>query len=757
MLQKQTSPLSSAAHARTVGVFSLTLFLSAALMFGLQPMIGKMLLPLVGGTPAGWIVAMAFFQFMLLVGYFLAHVLARFSPVRHALLFILLLAAGIVFLPPRLPAALNIDGAPGALDIFLLLGMTVALPFVAMSATSSTLQRLFTTTSHGRASDPYFLYAASNLGSFAGLLLYPFVAEPLLPLSLQSQGWMYAYLLLIVCAVACLLHAGKTGAVQPAAVENPATPAPPFTPPLAPWTRTKWMLLAFVPSSLLLGVTTHITTDIFSAPLMWVLPLALYLLTFVVAFGRREIISLHAAAALQPIAVTVTIGVMFLCRATPAMVSWYAVFLHLAAFGVVALMCHLYLAKLRPVAHPQHLTTFYLMLAVGGALGGMLNAFIVPVILDSLVEYPAILLLSLLANPRLYSKPLGTPLKKMIGLAIVLIVAVGIVDMQPASQTQKYDQLILVLTGIIVCGAVFLSVNPRAAFFSGLAMLLVSQFLIPQNIIFQDRNFYGHIRVADSGTKINGTRYTERVVRHGSTKHGSQILQSPFREKMTTYYTTNSPPSEFIGMYNPKNIAVVGLGAGTLNCYSTPQNAFTFIDIDASMVEVAQKYFTYLEQCKASRPPRLIVGDGRLELTRMKGEIFDLILLDAFSSDAIPVHLLTTDAIRAYLDRMSPEGIIAFHVSNRYFNLVPVLAKNADMLGLQAYAKLRVPPSFSLESASLWVVMARRDMNLVALMDMGWLAVPAEKDVKPWTDDDNNLMSALILLNHDKKNYQSFQ
>lgn len=736
-------------HTTLLVLFSLTLFLSAFLMFGLQPMVGKMLLPLVGGTPAGWIVAMAFFQLMLLAGYFMAHAFARFTPRVHTALFVLALIIGAACLPPVLPPLLPDTTAPDAFDIFHLLTMTVALPFVAISAASSTLQRLFTTTGHASARDPYFLYAASNIGSLAGLLAYPTLVETFLPLSLQSRIWMAGYALLIGLGAACLLLSRRTQQNDdPAATEDLSPRGP-----KAGWRRQlHWVLLAFIPSSLMLGVTTHITTDVFSAPLMWVLPLSLYLVTFIIAFSRQKTLTFDRVTTLQPVVVATTIGAMFLCRTSYISQAWPSVFLHLLAFFAVALMCHLYLARLRPVDQPQQLTSFYLMLSIGGALGGAVNAFIVPALLDRIIEYPVLLILSLLVNPAFYTTRLSVPIRAMIVLVLVFIVAIGIIDTQVPVQDDRMLAMALVTTGIIVLATVFLSMNIRAAFFGALVMFLVTQFVIPQNIIYQARNFYGYIRIADNPIRIGKREALERVVRHGSTKHGSQILDPAYKTEKTTYYTNNSPPAEFIGMFAPKDIAVVGLGAGTLNCFSTPENAFTFIDIDRDMAEAAQKYFTYLSDCKGRRPPRIVVGDGRLELAKMKDEKFDLIILDAFSSDAIPVHLLTTDAIRSYLDRLSPKGMLAFHISNRYFNLIPILGRNAEATGLHAMAKLRIPTAHTLETPSLWVVMARPELNMEVMGMMSWRDIKPQT-IRPWTDDFNNLIGALMIFNAPQDNY----
>ena len=380
-------------------LFSFTLFLSAALMFGLQPMVGKMLLPIVGGTPSGWIVAMAFFQIMLLVGYLLAHGLSCYEPRMMGLQYLLCLGIGAFFLPTHLAGHADmLSPTPMAYDVFLLLMVSVAVPFIALSATASTLQKLFTTTGHASAKDPYFLYAASNCGSFAGLLLYPFLVEPNSTLTGQSNGWFAGYVLLMGLVVKCLLVSKNKTIPQKISAKK-------FT--AIHWSkRLEWICLAFVPSGLPLAVTLHITTDIFSVPLLWVIPLGVYLLTFIIAFSKKELVSYKKIMLAQPVAVAVVIALMFL--ATPLMnFSWYAMGLNLAGMAVVALMCHMRLARSRPVDEDQrHLTDFYLMMSLGGALGGVLGAFVAPAIFNSLIEYPILLLASCLLNENVRSKML---------------------------------------------------------------------------------------------------------------------------------------------------------------------------------------------------------------------------------------------------------------------------------------------------------------------------------------------------------------
>ncbi|HYD17743.1 MAG TPA: class I SAM-dependent methyltransferase, partial [Patescibacteria group bacterium] len=368
-----------------LAIYSFAMFVSAGIMFALQPMVGKMLLPLVGGTPAGWVVTLAFFQLMLLGGYLIAHVLSGLTARVHGIVYLILMAVGFAFLPVHLNA--TVSDHPGAFDIFRLLAATVAVPFIALSATSSTLQRLFGTTGHKWAADPYFLYAASNLGSFAGLIFYPAFMEAHWGLGEQADKWRIGFAVLIALATTCLLFAKKEPrTAAPIAVSSERTQTA---------QRLRWMLLAFFPSALLSAVTTHITTDVFSAPLIWILPLAIYLLTFVIAFARHALFRFEDIARwhrlVVPLAVVLTCVYNLNIR-----VSVYAMGFHIFAFGVAALACHMLLAKSRPAGTGRQLTEYYLLMSLGGAAGGLLNAFVFPVILDRLIEYPVLMALSLM-------------------------------------------------------------------------------------------------------------------------------------------------------------------------------------------------------------------------------------------------------------------------------------------------------------------------------------------------------------------------
>jgi spermidine synthase len=728
-----------------LGFFSAALFLAALLMFSVQPMAGKMLLPLVGGAPSGWIVAMAFFQVMLLAGYFYAHALSRLSPLLHGALYAAALLAGCLLLPARLPEAAP-GHEPGPGGVFLLLTAALGAPFVALSATSSTLQRLFAASGHRAGRDPYFLYAASNLGSFAGLLLYPLFFERLWGLHDQSQYWQLGYAVLVAAALCALLPV--RGKNKRAAAPKVADTSPRTT------ERLRWIALAFIPSALLCAVTTHIATDIFSAPMLWVLPLALYLLTFVAAFARKPPVSPERAADIQPIVIAVALGFLMMVNGALRM-SWLGVVVQLAAFTCVALLCHLRLATLRPVKDGRRLTEFYLMLSVGGALGGVLNAFILPVVLDRLIEYPVLLLLSCLANPS-WSRPAPAAAKKAFAIAMAAAgtytlylhgAAAYVRALKPGAITAEA----LAADGLLLLALLLSALNVRTLALGGLVMVLLVQFVIPRDSVLHRRDFYGVVTVLDYPMEIPAKAtapakiVSARYLMHGTTTHGLQIRDPALSKTTTAYFWRGGPAGQAFAAFQPRDIAVIGLGAGTLNCYATAHDAFTFIEIDPAVAETAQDpaLFTFLSACKGRQPPRVIVGDGRLKLAKLEGK-YDLVVLDAFSSDTVPAHLLTLEALRLYLDHLKKDGVLLLNLSSRYFNLCDVAARAAAELHLAARMRLdRPPPGAPYASASRWVALARTETRLAPLDAKGWARPGTSLRQRPWTDDYAYTLSAL--------------
>jgi spermidine synthase len=692
-------------------------------------MLGKMLLPRVGGTPAGWIAAVAFFQVMLLLGYLLAHGLARLSPRLHGAGYIAALLAGTVFLPATLPQ--HIAGTDmHAGGIFMLLLGAIGLPFVALSASAATLQRLFLTTSHDRAGDPYFLYAASNLGSFAGLLLYPLLIEPASTLDTQTAGWAYAYYILIACAMACLILGGKAG--------SPAAAAPAIE-RSSLRDMARWTYLAFIPSALLLAVTTHIVTDIVSAPLVWVLPLALYLLTFVLAFAQRQWIPPRLVSKITPavIAFTLAHALMLDTRLSD---SFLSLLMHLLAFGIIALMCHQRLAALRPA--PAQLTAFYLMIAVGGALGGLLNAFIAPMVLNTLAEYPVLLVAACFAHPSFEAVFKGAKAHIML-YVLLLAAAVMLYLLRETAMTW--------IVGVTLTAALagFAALYPRAMIVMTLLLGVVGKhYYNKYQDIYSERNFFGVLRVTERDvTGEDGNIYRFRDFSHGTTLHGYQIISpESYRQMPTAYFHAQSPIAEILNNFQPRDIAVVGLGAGTLACHRAPDRHYTFYEVDPAVIRIAQEHFSFLKDCTGAQPHRLVEGDGRLALAAEDTAFYDLIILDAFSSDTIPPHLMTVEAIKMYMQRLNIGGLIVFNISSRYFDIAPVLASAGDAAGLYSLHKEDIfdttPP---LEAQpSHWVVMGR---DAAKLSQFGaahdWFAPRRHADMPAWYDNYSNILGVI--------------
>lgn len=701
-------------------LFCAALFLSAAAMFMLQPMTGKMLLPLVGGTPSGWIVAMAFFQLALLAGYAIACLCSRLSPRMHGMVFVVALALGALFLPIHLSQP---EGTPDAWMVVKLLTVNVGLPFVALAMASSTLQRLFTASGHRAAGDPYFLYAASNLGSFSGLLLYPLVAEKFLNIPEQAQLWLVGYVALIALSAVCIGIAKSTPMtvyIKPA--------------PLAAGRRWRWILYAFIPSSLMMGVTTQITTAIIAAPLLWVLPLGIYLLTFVIAFGKTSPTRVVLIEKLHPMAVCLAFGLIYIATVSLE-APWLIMCLLLACFGVVALVFHTKLAAMRPLDDGQRLTDYYLMIALGGALGGLLNAFIAPVIFDRLQEFPLVLAASLLFHPAL--------LAQLVRRDLIAVCAGGFGFLVWAFLHHRGigapDFLEICLIAVFVAALR----NPRFAL-AGCLLLMTVSYTVPrdgQDGVYQ-RNFFGLLHVYERHFTMEGEKYSIRYFGHGTTLHGLQSLDPDIADIPTAYFSHGGPVGDVFRTLKPKNVAVMGLGAGTLACHHAPDRSFTFFEIDPAVVKIAEDDFTFLRSCPGKTPHRIFTGDGRLELSKLKGEKFDLVILDAFSSDMVPAHLVSVEAIELYKTLLTDGGILAFNISNNYVSLAATLAAGAKNAGMQARYKhygFIDPPLFF---PSDWLLMARNGADMTAFREQGWVP-PLQDGERAWTDNYSNIIGIM--------------
>ncbi len=762
-------------------LYSVTMFTGATLLFVVQPMVGKMILPLLGGTPAVWSTCMVFFQAALLGGYAYAHASTAWLAVsRQMLLHVALLALPAAVLPLAVnPALLRGGEANPVLDVLLLLSLSVGLPFLVVSATAPLIQKWFTRTGHPAARDPYFLYAASNLGSMLALLGYPTLIEPRLHLRgegwlTQTRLWTLGYLALAVLIALCALTLWRRRS-EPAAGESQdgaSAEVPPEPPP--GWGRyLRWIALAFVPSSLLIGATAYVTTDIAAVPLLWVLPLAIYLLSFILAFGRWPA-RLHrlVVAATAPIVLVV----FFLMLSGFKQRIWITVLWHFLLLFVIALACHGELALTRP--SPRHLTQFYLLLSVGGVLGGFTSALIAPVVLRSLAEYPLVMALAclLVGRPSSPSSQVARSLFKDVTLALA-VGAAGLVlisDLVTVRlDTSFFTRLLRIPSAtvaewitpaegtarkLLVYGppfvALFLLRRRPAALALGLVLLLgVSEFVDARNgnLILQARSFFGVLQVSRDNEP---TGYTE--LRHGTTLHGQQSLEATRRTEPLAYYYRGSPiglvMAELERRSSAIRVAVIGLGAGTLAAYARLGDVMTFYEIDPLVRDIATNrfYFSYVPDA-ISRGARVHIemGDARIRLDQVRkerpGERYDLIVVDAFSSDSIPVHLLTREAFRLYVEMLSIRGLLVLHLSNRYLSLEPVVANLAEDTHLDGrLIRHDLSPTAEGASASTWAVLARTPEALSDLTrDPDWTA--AKLDPKPgvgvWTDDFHNLLA----------------
>jgi len=720
-------------------LFTLTLFLSSGLLFLVQPMVARIILPAFGGSSGVWTASMLFFQALLLLGYAYAHFASRaLGARRHALIHVPLMGLALLLLPiPSQPRS----GAEGqTMPTLALLGellRMVGLVFFVVSAGAPLLQRWFATTRDPQAKDPYFLYSASNVGSMAALLAYPLLVEPRLRLSEQTRLWSWAYGALVVAVALCALatRSGRDEAAAETTEEAQAAPRP------AMRERLYWLALAAVPSSLLLGVTNYLSINIAPVPLLWVVPLALYLITFILAFASRPLLSYGVLSRVAPLAIT-PLAVAIILESSEPLIPLAAV--HLTAFFVTAWMCHARLSERRPAA--AHLTEFYLWISLGGVIGGFVNAVIAPSVFNTLFEYPLALALAGMLRPRWKEDaPKWNQLDGLFPVGVLAVTAVVAFTVRRIGMPAGTARTLLTIgLPALLC---FIAVDrpyryglSLLALFVGASVLQVSS---DGNVVLRDRSFYGVNRVVFSGPSGRFHRLT-----HGNTLHGIQDMQNP--DRPLTYYHRTGPIGqvfqEFSGAKRKERVALVGLGVGSLAAYGEPGQEYTFFEIDPVVSRIAQdpKYFSYLSRSKAKMD--VVLGDARLTLQRQPDGRFGLIVLDAFSSDAIPVHLLTREAVQMYLRKLSPDGVLAFHVSNRYLELAPVLAAIGKDLGLVTMEQTDGPsPDEEAEgkTQSMWVIVARRKADLGGLGKRYWSEAEPLPGVAAWTDDYSNLLSVL--------------
>jgi SAM-dependent methyltransferase len=733
-------------------LFSLTLFLGAALLFMVEPMFGKMALPLLGGSPAVWNTCMVFYQGALLAGYLYAHLAPKWLGVRRQAAFHLGLLLVILF---TLPIGIFHGWTPPTSAnpvawLLLLLLLSVGLPFFVVSTTAPLLQKWFAQTSHTFAHDPYFLYGASNLGSLLALVAYPTVIEPYLRLHHQSWAWAGGYLVLVallsMCGVMVWRATSPTAAavsLAPPAAATGNENANAAASPLGISQRLWWVLLAFAPSSLLLGVTTFLSTDIASVPLLWIVPLIIYLLTFVLVFARKPLIPNRIMVFLEPF-VIIPLSVFFFIQIKTAL--WQALPFHLLAFFVIAMVCHGELMHSRPPA--DHLTEFYLWISVGGVLGGIFNALLAPLLFNSVIEYPLIIVVACLLRPSFSPVDQKSHERRWDVLLPLILAGFLFLLFQVFQALPKRLSLLAILITAVASGAFCYSFRFRPwrlGLGIGVLILAGTWFIAqPERVLLKERNFFGISKVAEDAAG----HY--RILTHGSTIHGAQSLAPAERREPLTYYHRRGPLGQVFAVFSgpraKQEVAVIGLGTGTIACYGQAGQHFTFYEIDPAMERIARdpRYFTYLSDCPAQ--VKVILGDARLSLRSAPESFYDMIILDAFSSDAIPIHLVTREAIRLYLAKLKPGGILVFHTSNRFLDLGPVLGNLARDAGLVSLSgsdlKLSDEDLQKQKLGSTWVVMARTLADLRGLArDQRWHTLPQRPGEALWTDDFSNIWS----------------
>jgi predicted O-methyltransferase YrrM len=819
-----------------LGAFTLTLFQSALLLFWVQPMVGKILLPYLGGTPAVWNTCMVFFQGLLLGGYSYAHFLSSMSKSKQIKVHAGLLCAGLIPLVllqfqiepltrSILPTPTESNPIPWLLAVLL---FSAGVPFFAVSTTAPLLQRWFSSTNHPQAKDPYFLYAASNFGSMLTLICYPLVLEPNLTIHQQSFAWTIGYVVFLALVLICARLGSQNAAVESSTNANAATasPSPSFG------TQAGWVALAFIPSSLMIGTTTHLTTDIAPMPLLWILPLALYLLSFILVFSsipswvyQGAILGLPLLACLaiagagdllfsgitddfskrltkvlsNPIQLSsaeicfflaIAIGSVFLARSANrqhafmivllpilllmvvslpnirekmAVSELEAIFLHLGLLFVVSMVCHGELAKSRPDA--RHLTGFYLAMSLGGVLGGLFNTVLSPILFNRIVEYPLVGALACLIVPSFSVSPrwrVGKFAVQGLVFAIGFLVA-GVLAIQAFIPREKVR-----------------SILPPGGWTGTLFKWLDPALNTPP--LVQERNFFGAFRIEKihythsyfdplAGSYIPQPRIYHRML-HGTTNHGMQIFEPiESRREPITYFQRSGAIGQIFRELTLRSqekqrlprIAILGVGTGTLASYAEAGWALTLFEIDPAMVRYASQtdeYFTYMTDARRrGATVDVKLGDGRkvIEKHDVSAGKFDILFMDAFASDSVPVHLLTREAFGVYFDKLEEDGMVVVNIANRYLDFEPVLSNLAQSEGWRILVQRGQVVTGQDKYGTCWVTISRSGKAMDRLSAMRevfetneneqWIESWGEGKAKPrlgvWTDSYSNIVNIL--------------
>jgi hypothetical protein len=754
-LTDQPTPLSPSPLVKTAGwLYPATTFLSAALLFTLQPLFAKMLTPLMGGSPAVWNTALVFYQAALLAGYFYAHILAtRFKPRTQLMIHGAVLVFGLIFLP------IKVSGLVGAPDVGNPVGWTLAAlalslggPIVAISATAPLIQswraRL------GDAVDPYRLYAASNLGSFIALAAFPFLIEPMIGAKAQAVVWTVGYVILAIALVTAIYAVPKDSSAPREVAQGQTT-----------WLdRAKWVFFAAPPSALLVAVTTHLSTDVASVPLIWIPPLALFLLTFIIAFSSLGDKLAEVASPLKFMVVFLLAAIMG-ARIDQDMIG---LGIHLLAFFLIVLCCHLELAARRP--EPARLTEFYLWMSLGGVLGGAATALLAPVLLNTTIEYQIALAAALAVGAwgradLKWALPaviiaIGAALlyRNLYEVAMWLEANVPVGPKNGTTETPFWFGVLAVWRPEFAA-AMFCSVMALAAIMAQRSALIVAAIggvalMLPildtdsDDIKFRERSFFGVLEIEDSGKAPDGWRFLS----HGTTLHGVMSLNPARNREPMSYYWRETP----IGvLYTEATAAkptdlhagVIGMGMGATTCYAKLGQKWKIFEIDDDVIKASMNpnLVGFINRCAPDI--EVVRGDARLRMKDQPDGWFDILLVDAFSSDAIPTHMITKEAIALFMSKMAPDGVLIVHISNRYLDLGTIVSDAANDLGFAAMEGNRDGEATNpnADTGVRAVIIAKTQARLDRYRGQAmWTMIGPSAKSQPWTDDHTDILRALV-------------
>jgi len=736
------APITQGGFRNIVILFGPTLFLSAFLLFWFEPLVGKMILPFLGGAASVWITCLLFFQLMLLTGYGYAHLLESIGDVRRqivvhaAMMFVVFL-----FLPVHFAVRPDQSASTHA-SAWLLwqLVKTVGIPFAVVSTTAPLLQNWLSKTDATDATsarDPYFLYAISNAGSLIALVTYPFLIEPRVGVRSQSWWWFVGYGALTAMVIAASRVVWRKRQPVVAVQREETTDSPTWR------LRLFWLAAAFVPSGLMLAVTNHILLNLASVPFLWIMPLAVYLITFMVAFGRRWHVSTKVMSQLSAIVLLLLFPFAATSRGVETRFMWFLVGAHILILATGALLCHTALAAKRPA--PRHLTEFYFWIALGGALGGVFTAILAPTIFRTIIEYP--LLVSVIAFFREDKEP-GTEIN---GGDLILPAVLGFLVIEAAKLLQWANvdittdwKTTLSFDAVVILIAYLFR---RRAFRFGvtLAVLVMTyhtvlpQFFGGSQFVFTARDFFGV-----KGVKVDLASNSRRLL-HGDTLHGIESLDPELVGQPLSYYHETGPVGDVMTLLAERvdqHIGVVGLGTGSMAGWTAPHRHITFFDIDPQVVDIATNFFTFLKVC--GKNCDVLIGDGRLSIEKMNDREFDLLMLDAFNSDSIPAHLVSREAVRMYLTKLKPVGFLMFHVSNRYMDVEGLIAAVVTDASLHALVRHDEPNTALLKTGSHYIIAAQNPEAFGSLaQNENWLVVEKPAGIHPWTDDYSNMLEIL--------------